>query len=111
MRKILLAVALAASLTACNSLPSPASLQNLPSISSNTSLAASYESLAQLRMLAVTELQSGKITVQTAQNVQAMADQVHALLDATRTTIPTADQLTQIANLLNAMSHQLGKTQ
>lgn len=117
MRKPLLALMLSLSLAACayqplaanqNQIPAP---QSQPSqVSFNTQVAATYESLAQLRNTTALALQMGKITPQAAQTVQVMADEAHAMLDAARQAPTTTGpaMLQQVANMLNQIATLLG---
>lgn len=110
MRRSLIALAAAVALAGCAaSLPAtqttPVQARSTASVSGfatlalwgtwESELAPAYTRLAALRHRAANALQAGRIDVATAIDVQALADQARAKLDASRrgsATAPSADQ-------------------
>jgi hypothetical protein len=106
MKKSLIALAVAALLSACSTAPAvPLQATASSSVTGfatlalwgtwESELAPAYTRLAVLRHRAARALQDGRIAVATAIEIQASADQARAKLDASRrghATEPTADQ-------------------
>lgn len=71
-------------------------------------LAPAYTRLAALRHRAARALEAGRITVGTAEAIQASADLARSFLDASRrghSTEPTPQQRTQLGAALGAIEH------
>lgn len=94
MKKTILALAVAAMLAGCATPPKPVSAQGGSQLAGfatlavwgtwEAELAPAYTRLAVLRHNAANRLDAGRISVQTAQMVQSMANEARAALDLSR---------------------------
>lgn len=96
-------IAAAFAIAACASIEPPRNVQD--------GLAYSYASVASARNTAASLLQSGRINVEDAKKVQAIADDARALLDASRLALTTGDQVSaqQKLQLAQALLAQISE--